>query len=201
MPMSGVIVEHRYYVHSPERAVAIVTRGGSEAGTRYLHADHLGSTDVLTREDGSIAERRSYDPFGQRRNPVWGAPPPMSFTSKTTQGFTGHESDDEVGLVNMKGRIYDPKAGRFLTTDPIVSAPLSGQSWNRYTYVLNNPLKYVDPTGFQQWTADCVFSGNCDAEPERKPGGGPGSGGDGKGEEENPDISQAVAAGAAHPPN
>ena len=75
-------------------------------------------------------ESRSYDPFGQRRNPVWGAPPPMSFTSKTTQGFTGHESDDEVGLVNMKGRIFDPKVGRFLTTDPIVSAPLSGQSWN-----------------------------------------------------------------------
>src|SRR5262245_19262306 len=151
MPMSGVIVEHRYYVHSPERAVAIVTRGGSEAGTRYLHADHLGSTDVLTREDGTIAERRSYDPFGQRRNPAWGQPPPMSFTSKTTQGFTGHESDNELGLVNMKGRIYDPKVGRFLTTDPIVSAPLSGQSWNPYSYVLNNPLNFIDPSGFEPY--------------------------------------------------
>jgi hypothetical protein len=48
----------------------------------------------------------------------------------------------------MKGRIFDPKVGRFLTTDPIVSAPLSGQSWNPYSYVANNPLNYVDPSGF-----------------------------------------------------
>ena len=48
----------------------------------------------------------------------------------------------------MRGRIYDPKVGRFLTTDPIVSHPGFGQSWNPYTYVLNNPLAYVDPSGF-----------------------------------------------------
>jgi len=139
---------HRYYVHSPERVVAIVTRGGAEAGTRYVHVDHLGSVDALTKEDGSVVARRSYDPFGQRRNPEWGKPVPASFDSLTTLGFTGHESDDELGLVNMKGRVFDPKVGRFLTTDPIVSAPLSGQSWNPYSYVFNNPLSYVDPSGF-----------------------------------------------------
>jgi RHS repeat-associated protein len=145
--MSGE-AEHRYYVHSPERVIAIVTRGGTDPGTRYVHGDHLGSINVLTREDGTVKERRSYDPFGQRRNPVWGAPPPMSFSSTTSLGFTAHESDDELGLVNMKGRVYDPKVGRFLATDPIVSAPLSGQSWNPYSYVRNNPLNYVDPSGF-----------------------------------------------------
>src|SRR5262249_42715691 len=62
-------------------------------------------------------------------------------------GFTGHESDDELGLVNAKGRIYDPKVGRFLTTDPIVAEPLSGQAWNPYAYVFNNPLSLVDPSG------------------------------------------------------
>ncbi|WP_437565852.1 RHS repeat-associated core domain-containing protein [Sorangium sp. So ce542] len=143
-------VEHRYHVHSPERVVAIVSRGGSDAGTRYVHVDHLGSVDALTDEDGDVIERRSYDPFGQRRNPVWGETAPASFASETTQGFTGHESDDELGLVNMKGRLYDPKIGRFLTTDPIVSIPSFGQSWNPYSYVLNNPLAYVDPGGFQQ---------------------------------------------------
>ncbi|AUX35802.1 MULTISPECIES: RHS repeat-associated core domain-containing protein [Sorangium] len=143
-------VEHRYHVHSPERVVAIVTRGGSDGGTRYVHVDHLGSVDALTDEDGDVIERRSYDPFGQRRNPVWGETGPASFSSMTTQGFTGHESDDDLGLVNMKGRIYDPKIGRFLTTDPIVSIPSFGQSWNPYSYVLNNPLAYVDPGGFQQ---------------------------------------------------
>lgn len=95
-------VTHRYYVHSPERVVAIVTRGGPDEGTRYVHVDHLGSVDVLTNEDGSVVERRSHDPFGQRRNPVWGEPAPASFTSKTTRGFTGHEGDDELGLVNRR---------------------------------------------------------------------------------------------------
>ncbi|WP_437962692.1 RHS repeat-associated core domain-containing protein (plasmid) [Sorangium sp. So ce119] len=142
-------VEHRYHVHSPERVVAIVTRGGSDDGTRYVHVDHLGSVDALTDEDGDVVERRSYDAFGQRRNPAWGEPAPASFTSKTTQGFTGHESDDELGLVNMKGRMYDPRIGRFLTTDPIVSFMFFGQSWNPYSYVLNSPLSFVDPSGFE----------------------------------------------------
>ncbi|WP_437485325.1 RHS repeat-associated core domain-containing protein [Sorangium sp. So ce1014] len=142
-------VEHRYHVHSPERVVAIVTRGGSDDGTRYVHVDHLGSVDALTDEDGDVIERRSYDPFGQRRNPVWGERAPASFSSETTQGFTGHESDDELGLVNLKGRIYDPRIGRFLTTDPIISLPFFGQSWNPYSYVLNSPLNFVDPSGFQ----------------------------------------------------
>nr|WP_237244772.1 RHS repeat-associated core domain-containing protein [Sorangium cellulosum] len=97
-----------------------------------------------------MIERRSYDPFGQRRNPVWGQTAPASFSSTTTQRFTGHESDDELGLVNMKGRLYDPRIGRFLPTDPIVSMPSFGQSWNPYSYVLNNPLAYVDPGGFQE---------------------------------------------------
>ncbi|MGK3966026.1 RHS repeat-associated core domain-containing protein [Sorangium sp. So ce118] len=147
--MATGAVEHRYNVHSPERVVAIVTRGGAEPGTRYVHVDHLGSVDALTGEDGEVTERRSYDPFGQRRDPVWGQPAPASFSSGTTRGFTGHEGDEELGLVNMKGRVYDPRIGRFLTTDPIMQAPLSGQSWNPYSYVRNDPLNHVDPSGFQ----------------------------------------------------
>jgi RHS repeat-associated protein len=105
-----------------------------------------------------VVERRSYDAFGQRRNPVWGQPPPGSFTSKTTKGFTGHEGDDELGLVNMKGRILDPKLGRFLTTDPIVSNLHDGQSFNAYSYTRNNPLAFVDPSGFQGVPASPVLS-------------------------------------------
>ncbi|XXT19204.1 RHS repeat-associated core domain-containing protein [Sorangium sp. So ce429] len=81
---------------------------------------------------------------------MWGERAPASFSSETTQGFTGHESEDELGLVNMKVRIYDPRSGRFLTTDPNISLPFFGQSWNPYNYVLNNPLTYVDPGGFQE---------------------------------------------------
>jgi RHS repeat-associated protein len=63
-------------------------------------------------------------------------------------GFTGHEHDPEHGLINMRGRIYDPELGRFTTADPIVQAPFFSQSYNRYAYVLNNPLRFVDPSGF-----------------------------------------------------
>jgi RHS repeat-associated protein len=111
-------VEHRYFVHGSERVIAVVTRSSaptSEEKTRYLHVDNLGSVETVTDETGSkAAEKRSYDAFGARRNPVWGAAP-VAFSSLTTRGFTGHEDDEELGLVNMKGRLYDPKVGRFLT--------------------------------------------------------------------------------------
>ncbi|MFO0589031.1 MAG: RHS repeat-associated core domain-containing protein [Polyangiaceae bacterium] len=147
-PMGAGPTEHRYYVRSPERVVAVVTRGGAKPGVAYVHADHLGSVDAVTDATGKVVERRSYDAFGQRRNPEWGSPPPASFTNATTLGFTGHEDDGEVGLVNMKGRVYDPKLGRFLTTDPIVSDIGFGQAFNPYSYVLNNPLRYTDPSGW-----------------------------------------------------
>jgi RHS repeat-associated protein len=144
-------VEHRYFVHGSERAVAVVTRSSdstSQETTRYLHIDNLGSVETVTDESGSKpAEKRSYDAFGARRNPRWGEDP-VAFSSVTTRGFTGHEDDAELGLVNMKGRLFDPKVGRFLTADPIVSHPGFGQSWNPYSYVLNNPLAFTDPSGF-----------------------------------------------------
>jgi RHS repeat-associated protein len=145
---SGGSVEHRYHVRSPERVVAIVTRGGAAPGTRYLHVDHIGSVNVVTKDGGVIEERRSYDAFGQRRSPKWGEAA-GAFTSKTTKGFTGHEEADEFGLVNMRGRIYDPRIGRFTTTDPVIADLHDGQSFNAYSYVWNNPLKFVDPSGFE----------------------------------------------------
>jgi RHS repeat-associated protein len=145
-------VEHRYFVYGSERVIAVVTRDAAASPpqkTRYLHVDNLGSVETVTDETGSKpAEKRSYDAFGARRNPSWGAPP-IAFASKTTRGFTGHEDDEELGLVNMKGRLYDPKVGRFLTGDPVVSHPGYGQSWNPYSYVLNNPLAFTDPSGFE----------------------------------------------------
>ena len=160
-------VEHRYFVHGSERAVAVVTRSSapmSEEKTRYLHVDNLGSVETVTDQTGSkSAEKRSYDAFGARRNPIWGAAP-VAFSSLTTRGFTGHEDDEDLGLVNMKGRLYDPKVGRFLTTDPIVSHPAFGQSWNPYTYVLNNPLAFTDPSGFQD-----APSGSSIRQPQESP--------------------------------
>ena len=60
-----------------------------------------------------------------------------------------HELDVGIGWVNMGGRHYDPAVGVFIEPDPIVQAPLFSQSLNRYAYVFNNPLKLIDPTGFE----------------------------------------------------
>ena len=88
-----------------------------------------------------------YDPFGGRRQP-FALASPVSPPSTRSFGFTGHEPDDEFHLINMGGRIYDPSTTRFLTPDPFVQAPLT-HSLNRYAYVYNNPVNFVDPTGFQ----------------------------------------------------
>jgi RHS repeat-associated protein len=147
-------VLHRYAVWSDERIVAIVTQknfqpAGVPGSRAYLHVDHLGSTEKLTDAAGAILERRSYDAFGARRNPDWTQKTLSTASRGTTLGYTGHEDEDDLGLVNMKGRILDPRLARFLTTDPLVARPAFSQSWNPYSYVMNSPLKYVDPTGFE----------------------------------------------------
>jgi RHS repeat-associated protein len=88
--------------------------------------------------------------WGKRRQASWAnlASPLYFDTSITTRGFTGHEAIDQVGLVHMNGRVYDPELGRFLSADPFVQDAGNAQSWNRYSYVLNNPLSMTDPTGF-----------------------------------------------------
>src|SRR5262249_14545431 len=74
--------------------------------------------------------------------------PPMAEPPSTRIGFTGHEIEDDLGLINMKGRLYDPRMARFLTPDPFVTAPRLGTGYDRYAYVRNNPLRLRDPNGF-----------------------------------------------------
>ncbi|MGE0210705.1 MAG: RHS repeat domain-containing protein, partial [Parvibaculaceae bacterium] len=93
----------------------------------------------------------SFDAWGKRREVNWTVmsnPSLFDTALVTTRGFTGHEQADTVGLVHMNGRVYDPEIGRFLSADPFVQDLSNLQSWNRYTYVLNNPLSMTDPTGF-----------------------------------------------------
>lgn len=71
----------------------------------------------------------------------------------THLGFTGHETIESMNLIHMDGRIYDPHLARFLSADPQIQAPDNTQSLNRYSYCLNNPLAYTDPTGYG-WFSD-----------------------------------------------
>jgi RHS repeat-associated protein len=115
---------------------------------RYFHQDHLGSIAVLTDQNGAVVERDAYDAWGKRRFPNGTDDPTGSIVSQTIQGFTGQEMLGSVGLVHLNGRVYDPYVGRMTSADPMVPDPLNGQTWNRYSYVINNPLAFTDPTGY-----------------------------------------------------
>ena len=148
---------YRHYIPSPTGVAALYLRrpGGNPAeATYYLTQDHLGSTDqVLNAAGVVVAVAHSYDAFGRRRGSGWPGPPAataLTAISQTTRdGFTGHEHLDHLELIHMNGRVYDPVVARFLSADPYVQAPLHSQSLNRYSYVWNNPLSLVDPSGFE----------------------------------------------------
>jgi RHS repeat-associated protein len=92
-----------------------------------------------------VVHVQRFDAFGAPENPTAQAAdvPPRNLRA----GYTGHEMDSETGLVNMRGRIYDPRLGRFLQPDPFLR-PNSSQGLNRYSYAFNNPLRWIDPSGF-----------------------------------------------------
>jgi len=156
---SGVMVEKftgttgatrwsNYVFVAGEIAAVVYEDGASPTLTRYFHNDHLGSIAVITDEAGRVVERLSYDAWGMRRFANGQDDPSESITSLTNRGFTGHEHLEEVGLVHMNGRVYDPALGRFTSADPLIQDPFNAQSLNRYSYVLNNPLAHIDPSGY-----------------------------------------------------
>lgn len=112
-----------------------------------MHKDALGSVDTITNESGIVIQRLAYDAFGKRIVQDW-----INDTDKNKplvkRGYTGHEHIEEFELIHMNGRIYDPVVGRFLSADIFVPYPFKTQSFNRYSYVRNNPLKYIDPSGY-----------------------------------------------------
>ncbi len=63
-------------------------------------------------------------------------------------GYTDHEPLDNVGLIHVNGRVYDPRLGRFLSPNPLMQAPHNTPSYKRYAYVFNNPFSFVDPSGY-----------------------------------------------------
>jgi RHS repeat-associated protein len=122
----------------------------------YIHADHLGSTSVLSDESGQQAgERVAYLPYG-------GVRLGDASTLPTDYGFTGQRLEAGLGLMHYGARFYSPRLGRFVSADTIVPEPGEPQALNRYAYVLNNPLRYVDPSGhwiFEESPDDYWFIG------------------------------------------
>jgi len=129
--------------------------------TLYKHHDHQGSLVALSNENGYVDSRQGFDAWGGRRSidadgadrwlqltsqaPTSWASVFALMTVRTDRGYTGHEHIEAMGVVHMNGRIYDPFIARFLQSDPFIE---DSATLNRYTYVHNNPLGWVDPSGF-----------------------------------------------------
>ena len=106
----------------------------------YQHRDHIGSIDQITDGAGNPEGLMEFEPFGNKSE--------AGDLVDISRGFTDHEHLDASGLIHMNGRVYDPVIGRFLSADPFVQAPYNSQSYNRYSYVWNNPLNATDPSGY-----------------------------------------------------
>lgn len=130
---------------------SVVVSGGVAASndTQYLHGDNLGSVEAITNNLGAFVTRMSFSDWGERQKTDWKTGVPDSLDFATANGYTGHHQLDKHKLIHMGGRVYDPRIGRFMSADLLVQSPYSSQSFNRYSYVANNPLSNIDPTGYQ----------------------------------------------------
>jgi RHS repeat-associated protein len=132
--------KHFEYIYGGDGLAAIgVKEDTQETKIYYPHTDHLGSIVKITDKDGMEFFKAAYD--------AWGYQIVTKNLLDFHRGYTGHEHLPEFGLINMNGRMYDPLLGRMLSPDNYVQSPFNTQSYNRYAYVWNNPLRYTDPDG------------------------------------------------------
>jgi len=113
-----------------------------------------GGVDGFTSAGGALLTRTSYQPFGAHRSGNWlGSTPTAAewqqIQRTTPRGYTGHEHLNNLGVIHMNGRVYDPVLGRFLSVDPLVRDVAAAQSWNGYGYVEGRALSATDPSGFE----------------------------------------------------
>lgn len=141
------------YINTPTGMGAIYFNNNGSPQLLYTETDHLGSPVLITNAAGVVLEEYSFDAWGRRRNPLdWNDYTTNINSNYLIRGYTGHEHLNEVGIINMNGRIYDPVLGRFLQPDPYVQDIYNLQNYNRYSYTLNNPLKYFDLSGYDYGT-------------------------------------------------
>jgi len=137
--IGGTTQEERFRLYVGSRVIGeIVRKAGLPERTLYFHGDAIDTVSTVSYDDGSSANQQAFDPFGLS----------TSDPTATRAGFTGQDHDRDLGLIDMRGRIYDPFAGRFLSPDPISQNPFWSQGLNRYGYVFNDPINASDPSGY-----------------------------------------------------
>lgn len=147
------------HVFFGDEAVATIQGSGEEATIYYIHTDHLNGSNVITNSSQTIDELTDYYPFGSLRIDQ------QNGTHNEELKFTGHIYDAETSLIYANARYYDTQLGRWISQDPIfikftdqkAIETIAGQGYdkflanpqtfNAYSYVANNPLKYIDPFG------------------------------------------------------
>jgi RHS repeat-associated protein len=151
---AGGFTDFRHMIRAGGSKIIVSRSTSGTNSVHYVTSDHLGSNSAVTNSSGSMLVNSSFDAFGKRRGSNWtGNPSAVDWTaiaSTTRRGYTDHTMLDNLKLIHMNGRVQDPVLGRFLSADPYVPHPFSTQSYNRYSYVQNNPLTYADPSGFKE---------------------------------------------------
>lgn len=142
-------------------APAVYVWKSNSGSIYYIGRDHLGSITHITDNNGNLLHEYSYDPWGRLRNPSTQQVYDVGLEPRLFlgRGYCGHEHLDWCGLINMNARLYDPTLGRFLSPDPFVQAPDFSQNFNRYSYCLNNPLRFTDKDGEWFWQVGLSFLG------------------------------------------
>jgi RHS repeat-associated protein len=140
------VVEHKYSVGDAIITKRSGTPTADAAQVYYLHKDQQGSTTAITNKDGNTVQQLMYDPWGKQYVVNTSL---LTYTSPAqSKGYTGHEMVNDFEVIHMGGRTYNPVLGRFMQADPFIQAPGNLQSYNRYSYVLNNPMSMTDPSGY-----------------------------------------------------
>ena len=140
---SGVI-EHKFYFGN----VVITERSNNANDEFYLHKDHQGSTTSITNASGMVVQQFIYDPWGKQYNVHSNSIFSAYSSPGVSQGYTSHKMINDMDIIHMNGRTYNVALGRFMQADPNIQAPLNMQNYNRYGYVLNNPMSMTDPSGY-----------------------------------------------------
>jgi RHS repeat-associated protein len=135
------------YVYGAKGLIATIE---PSAGTRYTTSDHLGSPRVVSNSSAGVVSRHDYKPFGEELGAgEGGRTTAMGYDAADglRQKFTSKERDNETGLDYLLARYYSSTQGRFTSADSFGGFMSNPQTLNRYAYVQNDPLNFIDPTG------------------------------------------------------
>jgi len=160
--ITTLYVNDYYEISAPGAAGTTVRKYYSAGGQRiavrengvlsYLLADHLGSITV-SLDGQNLTGTRSYSSWGETRG--------SAGTLPTGRGFQGQYAEDELGLLFFNARWVDPELGRFVNADTLIPEPGNPADWDRYAFVVNNPIRYSDPSGHKVWDGCSGETGGC----------------------------------------